>query len=86
MVILRRTETLTGKKTIMSGFMTSIPAVSVGYFAARAAFGTVLFSRPGLGAATLALLFGLFAVMYGVSQIIIGIQVHSTGQLLGTAS
>ena len=42
-------------------------------------FGVVLFTRPGLGAATLALLFGLFAVMFGVLQIIIGTQVLGTG-------
>jgi uncharacterized membrane protein HdeD (DUF308 family) len=35
-------------------------------------FGIVLFSRPGLGAVTLALLFGLFALAYGVSQIAMG--------------
>jgi len=50
------------------------------------AFGIVLFCRPGLGAATLALLFGLFAVMYGVSQVIIGTQVRSKGQFLGATS
>jgi hypothetical protein len=33
----------------MSGFLALIHAVSVGYFAARAAFGIVLFSRPGPG-------------------------------------
>jgi hypothetical protein len=43
----------------MSGFLALIHAVSVGYFAARAAFGIVLFSRPGPGAATLALLSSL---------------------------
>ena len=34
------------------------------------AFGVVLFARPGVGAVTLALLFGLFSLIYGVSQII----------------
>jgi uncharacterized membrane protein HdeD (DUF308 family) len=43
------------------------------------AFGIVLFARPGVGAYTLALLFGLFALIYGVSQITAGIQLRSVG-------
>ena len=46
------------------------------------AFGVVLFSRPDIGAVTLALLFGLFALVYGVSQITTGIQVRRTGRAL----
>jgi uncharacterized membrane protein HdeD (DUF308 family) len=45
-------------------------------------FGVVLFARPGLGAVTLALLFGLFALIYGVSQIVMGIHVRQAGQTL----
>ena len=37
------------------------------------ASGVVLFARPGVGAVTLALLFGLFTIIYGVSQIVLGI-------------
>ena len=33
------------------------------------AFGVVLLARPGVGALTLALLYGLFALTYGVTQI-----------------
>ena len=33
------------------------------------AFGIVLFARPGVGAVTLALLFGLFNLVYGISAI-----------------
>jgi len=40
------------------------------------AFGVLLFSRPGVGALTLALLFGLFALIYGISQINAGIHLH----------
>jgi len=36
--------------------------------------------------AALALLFGLFAVMDGVVQVIIGLQLRSDGQFLSTAS
>jgi uncharacterized membrane protein HdeD (DUF308 family) len=45
-------------------------------------FGVVLFARPGLGAVTLALLFGLFALIYGVSQIVMGVHVRQAGQTL----
>jgi uncharacterized membrane protein HdeD (DUF308 family) len=43
-------------------------------------FGAVLFSRPGLGAVTLALLFGLFALIYGVSQIAMGSHLRQAGR------
>jgi uncharacterized membrane protein HdeD (DUF308 family) len=35
-------------------------------------FGLLLFSRPGVGALTLALLFGLYSLVYGFSQIMAG--------------
>jgi uncharacterized membrane protein HdeD (DUF308 family) len=44
------------------------------------AFGVVLFARPGVGAVTLALLFGLFALVYGISQIAGGIQLRSAAK------
>jgi uncharacterized membrane protein HdeD (DUF308 family) len=43
------------------------------------AFGVLLFARPGVGAVTLALLFGLYSLIYGFSQINAGIQVHRLG-------
>ena len=43
------------------------------------AFGVLLFARPGVGAVTLALLFGLYALIYGFSQITAGIQVRHVG-------
>ena len=46
------------------------------------AFGVVLFARPGVGAVTLALLFGLFSLIYGVSQIVMGTQLRRTGNTL----
>jgi uncharacterized membrane protein HdeD (DUF308 family) len=39
-------------------------------------FGVLLFARPGVGAVTLALLFGLYALIYGFSQITAGFQVR----------
>jgi uncharacterized membrane protein HdeD (DUF308 family) len=44
------------------------------------AFGVVLLARPDVGAVTLALLYGLFALFYGISQIAAGIQLRATGQ------
>jgi len=38
------------------------------------AFGVVVAVRPGIGAVTLALLFGLYSLFYGVSLIVTGIQ------------
>jgi len=46
------------------------------------AFGVLLFARPGVGAVTLALLFGLYTLIYGFSQITAGIQVrHLVGDV-----
>ena len=46
------------------------------------AFGVLLFARPGIGAVTLALLFGLFSLIYGISQITLGIEARRTGKTL----
>jgi uncharacterized membrane protein HdeD (DUF308 family) len=46
------------------------------------AFGVVIFARPNIGAITLALLFGLFSLIYGVSQITTGVELRRTGQTL----
>ena len=46
------------------------------------AFGVVLFSRPDVGAITLALLYGLFSLSYGTSQIVMGVQARRTGPTL----
>jgi uncharacterized membrane protein HdeD (DUF308 family) len=43
------------------------------------AFGVVLGARPGIGAVTLALLFGLYRLVFGVSQITMGIEARNTG-------
>jgi uncharacterized membrane protein HdeD (DUF308 family) len=49
------------------------------------AFGVVLAARPGIGAVTLALLFGLYSMIFGVSQITMGIDAHRTGGTLHSA-
>ena len=46
------------------------------------AFGIVLFSRPGIGAVSLALLFGLFSLTYGVSLIVLGVDARRSGRTL----
>ena len=43
------------------------------------AFGIVLFARPDVGAVTLALLFGLYSMIYGFSQITAGVQLRQVG-------
>ena len=46
------------------------------------AFGVVLAARPGVGAVTLALLFGLYSLIFGVSEIVMGIQARDTSHTL----
>ena len=43
-------------------------------------FGVLLFARPGVGAVTLALLFGLYSLIYGFSQITAGVQLRHVGK------
>src|SRR6516162_4139967 len=50
------------------------------------AFGVLLFARPGVGAVTLALLFGLYSMIYGLSQITAGVQVRQVGKSVRSLS
>jgi uncharacterized membrane protein HdeD (DUF308 family) len=50
------------------------------------AFGVVLFARPGIGAVTLALLFGLYSMIYGFSQITAGFQARQLGKSVQSLS
>ena len=44
------------------------------------AFGVVLVARPDVGAITLALLFGLYSLIFGVSEIMLGFELrHPAG-------
>ncbi len=45
-------------------------------------FGIVIFAHPGIGAVTLALVFGLFSLIYGFSRITMGIDMHRTSREL----
>jgi uncharacterized membrane protein HdeD (DUF308 family) len=72
-----------GVAEVFAGFQTGEAAGTRALFIlaglASVAFGVLLFARPGVGAVTLALLFGLYALIYGVSQITVGIQVRHLG-------
>jgi uncharacterized membrane protein HdeD (DUF308 family) len=47
-----------------------------------AAFGVVICARPNVGVVTLALLFGLFSIIAGLTMITQGVEVRHTGKTL----
>jgi uncharacterized membrane protein HdeD (DUF308 family) len=49
------------------------------------AFGVMLFAHPGIGAVTLALLFGLFNLIYGAVMLVDGMELRRTGKTLHSA-
>lgn len=49
------------------------------------AFGVILFANPSIGAVTLALLFGLFSLVYGIWQTALGIELRRTRKTLRPA-
>jgi uncharacterized membrane protein HdeD (DUF308 family) len=53
---------------------------------ATAAFGVVLCARPGIGAVTLALLFGLFNLVYGIWMLAQGTELRRAGKALNPAA
>ena len=46
------------------------------------AFGIVLFARPGIGAISIAEVFGLFALAYGIVTLVMAANVRQTGTTL----
>jgi uncharacterized membrane protein HdeD (DUF308 family) len=48
------------------------------------ALGVVLSSRPDIGAVTIALLFGLFSMIYGVWQIVLGVRMRQPRRTVPT--
>ena len=48
-------------------------------------FGLALFARPTIGALSLAVTFGVFALAYGVSQIVLGVKARKTDKVVGQA-
>jgi uncharacterized membrane protein HdeD (DUF308 family) len=49
------------------------------------AFGVVLCARPGIGAVALALLFGLFNLIFGIWLVVQGIELRRTGKTVDSA-
>jgi uncharacterized membrane protein HdeD (DUF308 family) len=49
-------------------------------------FGVVLFAHPGIGAITLAILFGMFNLIYGAVMLVDGIELRRTGKALDLPS
>jgi uncharacterized membrane protein HdeD (DUF308 family) len=78
--------TTTGMVEIFAGFRAGEPAGTRGLFflngLASIAFGIVLFARPDMGAVALALLFGLFNLIYGISTLVQGIELRRTSKTL----
>ena len=52
---------------------------------ASVAFGVVLCARPGMGAVALALMFGLFNLIFGAWMLVQGIDLRRTGKTLRSA-
>jgi uncharacterized membrane protein HdeD (DUF308 family) len=50
------------------------------------AFGVVLFARPDLGAVSLAEIFGLFSLAYGISNLVLAATTRDTGLALSRAA
>ena len=73
---------ITGLLEIGAAFLAGEPAGTRALFVlgglVSAAFGVALFARPGMGAITLALLFGLFNLVYGARALVQGIEVRRT--------
>ena len=74
--------TIGGLVEIYAGFLAGEPAGTRAFFFLSGlisiAFGIVLFARPGMGAVALALLFGLFNLVYGISVLAEGIDLRRT--------
>jgi uncharacterized membrane protein HdeD (DUF308 family) len=70
----RRGELAGGRAQFILGGLVSI------------AFGVVLFARPDIGAITLALLFGMFNLIYGAWQFTLGIELRQSGKAAHSAA
>ena len=80
---------IAGLVEISAAFASGEPAGTRAMFIlaglATAAFGVVLCARPGIGAITLALLFGLFNLITGTWAVAHGIELRHAGKTLHTA-
>ena len=74
--------TVAGLVEIFAGFRAGEPAGTRALLfitgLVSIAFGIVLFARPDMGAVTLALLFGLFNLIYGTTALVQGIELLQT--------
>jgi len=43
------------------------------------AFGVVLAARPDMGAVSLAVIYGIFSLAFGISQVVLGVQARRIG-------
>ena len=89
-IIVAAWAVVAGITEIAAGFATGETAGTRAMFIlsglVSAAFGVLLFARPGVGAVTLALLFGLYSMIYGFSQITAGAQLRHLGGSLQSLS
>ncbi len=73
---------IAGLVEVVHGFRTGEAAGTRAMFIlgglASVAFGVVLFARPDIGAVTLALLFGLFNLIYGTWMLVNGVELRQT--------
>ena len=78
--------TATGLIQIFAGFRAGEPAGTRALFLLSGlvsiGFGIVLLARPDMGAVALALLFGLFNLVYGISTLVQGVELRRTGKTL----
>jgi uncharacterized membrane protein HdeD (DUF308 family) len=80
---------IAGLVEFFAAFRSGEPAVTRAMFIlgglVTVAFGVVLCARPGMGAIALALLFGLFNLIYGAWMLVQGIELRRTGKTLDSA-
>ena len=78
-----------GLVEVSAAFRTGEPAGARALFIlgglVSVAFGVVLFAHPGVGAITLALLFGLFNLIFGARALVQGIELRRTGKAVHSA-
>jgi uncharacterized membrane protein HdeD (DUF308 family) len=81
---------IAGVVEIAAAFATGEPAGTRALFILAGlisiAFGVVLCARPGIGAVTLALLFGLFNLIFGIWLVAQGIELRRTGKTVDSAT
>jgi uncharacterized membrane protein HdeD (DUF308 family) len=80
--------TIGGLVEIYAGFRAGGPAGTRALFFVSGlisiAFGIALFARPGIGAVALALLFGLFNLVYGICAFMQGIDLRRAHRAVGS--